>query len=97
MLNATKKKIHNAVENYKIDHNINTNNIKGANPFPVSPRWLDDLRHSVENDTDKSFQKNKVIALCKFLELPFTLDGSIVKIGKSTKTGKPRKKCKKSS
>ena len=78
MLKSAKKILLSVLVEYMTENGINTQNIKSANPFPVSPRWVDNLIKSVKDNDNTGFNKNLTIALLDFLIYPYEEDGNVL-------------------
>ncbi len=59
---------------------------KEKNPFPVSPRWIDNLIYADKHDTAKTFNFDTCETLANFLNIPNKRDGSVLVITNRKKT-----------
>lgn len=82
MTTATRRAILKALGKYNEKHGYTTYSIKKDKPYPVSPRWIDNLIAAERDSLETTFNKEKTKELCDFLKLPFRVDGGIIIITK---------------
>jgi len=79
MISTTRKAILKGLKKwYKDNPQHNTKTIKKNNPFPVSPRWIDNIIAEEKKETGRAFDKGKTIAFMEHIGVPYRLDGGVI-------------------
>lgn len=67
-----------AIERYMKQNGHNLQSIKKNNPFPASERWINSLKKSVKEKSNKRLDINVSIKMLDFLGLEYTQDGGVL-------------------
>lgn len=80
MLTATRKALCKGIAKFMDKENLDTSKIKDKdkNPFPVSAKWIDNLRKAERYNENVAFDLKRSIEMFEFLEMPYRLDGGVI-------------------